>query len=440
DAPVWLEGKMVGVVCHEHVGPPRQWTPEEERFASSVADFASLTLEAHQRWEAEQALRKAHDELETRVEQRTAQLARMNVAYRDEINERRQAQDALAARLQYEEGLAACSKTLLTESDSVNALGEALHHLLQASQASGVYLFENFEDEKDGLCMRQTYDVSADTFSADRGELPLPLSVVSGLLASPWALPPTLADPSLRHVPYRRVERWRPELSAGNPVGGPVATLPGPEREFLASLKVRSLLALPIFVEGAWYGFMGFMDTERERNWSKEDILSLKTAAEMVGVYIGRKRAAEALRLSEARFRTLVENANDLIFSMKPDGTLTYLSPKFTDATGYEVSEFLGKSLITLMHPEEQQPAQDWLAHGIGAGERFSGYEGRFLHKKGDWRWFVSTASVLGDEEGKPREIIGIFHDITRMKQFVQELALANQELRDAQSQLVQSE
>jgi GAF domain-containing protein len=44
DAPIWLEGRMVGVICNEHVGAPRTWTPEEERFAASVADFASLTL------------------------------------------------------------------------------------------------------------------------------------------------------------------------------------------------------------------------------------------------------------------------------------------------------------------------------------------------------------------------------------------------------------
>jgi two-component system NtrC family sensor kinase len=426
DAPIWLEGKMVGVACHEHVGPARQWTPEEERFAASVADFASLTLEAHQRWEAEQALRKAHDELETRVEQRTAQLARMNVAYRDEINERRQAQEQLAARLQYEEGLAACSKTLLTASDSVSSLGEALSHLLQASRASGVYIFENFEDPKDGLCMRQTYDVCADTFSAEQAP------------AAP--LPMTFADPSLQHVPYRKLQRWREELAAGNPVGGVVDSLPAAEREFLSSRNVRSFVALPLFVEGAWYGFMGFMDTAEERSWSKEDIRSLKTAAEMVGFYIGRKRAAEALRLSEERFRSLVENANDIIFSMEADGTLTYISPKFTEAMGYEVSEFLGKSLIPLMHPDDQERARAWLESGMESGERFSGYEHRFRHRNGDWLWFISTASVLLDEEGKPRQIIGISHDITRMKQVAEDLAHANHELRDAQAQLVQSE
>lgn len=41
DAPIWLDGEMVGVVCHEHVGTPRQWALEEQNFAGSIADLVS---------------------------------------------------------------------------------------------------------------------------------------------------------------------------------------------------------------------------------------------------------------------------------------------------------------------------------------------------------------------------------------------------------------
>jgi PAS domain S-box-containing protein len=414
DAPIWLEGRMVGVVCNEHVGPARTWTPEEERFAASVADFASLTLEAHQRFRVEQDLRAAHDELEMRVEQRTEQLARMNVAYRDEIVERRLAQEALAVRLRYEEGLAACSKTLLTESDSGSALADALRHLLLASEASGVYLYENFEDPEEGLSMREVY-----ALAAPGHEVPEKLPIA---------------------IPYKGLSHWRSQLSSGSSVGGVVSSLPENERAFLASFNVLSILALPLFVDGSWHGFLGFLDIEREREWSKEDTRSLETAAEMVGVYLGRKRAAEALRLSEERFRSLVENANDVIFSMRPDGSLTYLSPKFTDATGYAVEDVLGKTLFPMMHPEDQGRARNWLLHGLESGERFSGYEYRFRHKDGAWRWWVATASVLHDDEGRPREIIGVSHDFTRMKEVLEDLGRANRELRETHSQLVQSE
>ena len=61
----------------------------------------------------------------------------------------------------YEEGLAACSKTLLTESESGTALADALLQLLSASEASGVYLYENFEDPEEGLSMRPVLEISA---------------------------------------------------------------------------------------------------------------------------------------------------------------------------------------------------------------------------------------------------------------------------------------
>lgn len=45
DVPFWLEGKMVGVVCHEHVGPPRTWNSDEETFAYLMSNLVVLALE-----------------------------------------------------------------------------------------------------------------------------------------------------------------------------------------------------------------------------------------------------------------------------------------------------------------------------------------------------------------------------------------------------------
>ncbi len=56
-ASLRLGGRMVGVICHEHVGPTRRWRAEEEHFAGSMGDFASLALETWERRRAEEALR-----------------------------------------------------------------------------------------------------------------------------------------------------------------------------------------------------------------------------------------------------------------------------------------------------------------------------------------------------------------------------------------------
>jgi transcriptional regulator with GAF, ATPase, and Fis domain len=45
DVPIWVDGKMVGVVCHEHVGPQRLWNSDEESFAYLMANFVALAME-----------------------------------------------------------------------------------------------------------------------------------------------------------------------------------------------------------------------------------------------------------------------------------------------------------------------------------------------------------------------------------------------------------
>ncbi|HEY5807359.1 MAG TPA: GAF domain-containing protein, partial [Povalibacter sp.] len=57
DAPIYVQGKVVGVVCHEHVGPPRPWTGAEADFASAVADNIARLYQEYERGHAQTALR-----------------------------------------------------------------------------------------------------------------------------------------------------------------------------------------------------------------------------------------------------------------------------------------------------------------------------------------------------------------------------------------------
>ena len=63
DVPIRLHGRMVGAICHEHIGLPREWTLEEQDFAASIADTISLQLEAEERRKAEEALERANKNL-----------------------------------------------------------------------------------------------------------------------------------------------------------------------------------------------------------------------------------------------------------------------------------------------------------------------------------------------------------------------------------------
>jgi PAS domain S-box-containing protein len=61
DAPVWVRGEVVGVLCHEHTGPPRDWSAEEIDFVSALAAMVSLALEESSRTHSEHLLRESEE-------------------------------------------------------------------------------------------------------------------------------------------------------------------------------------------------------------------------------------------------------------------------------------------------------------------------------------------------------------------------------------------
>jgi two-component sensor histidine kinase len=72
DAPIRAGGRLTGIICHEHVGPPRRWTLEDQAFAGSMADFVAIALQAGERRQAEERRVLMLQELNHRVKNNLA--------------------------------------------------------------------------------------------------------------------------------------------------------------------------------------------------------------------------------------------------------------------------------------------------------------------------------------------------------------------------------
>ena len=147
----------------------------------------------------------------------------------------------------------------------------------------------------------------------------------------------------------------------------------------------------------------------------------------------GRKRAEEELDKSEERFRSFVENANDVVFSLSREGTFTYVSPSWTDAFGYELAETIGKPFAVFVHPDDVAGCFAFLQRVLESGEKQSGVEYRVLHKSGEWIWYAANGSLLQGPAENEVSFLGIGRDITERKRAEAERETLERQLLHAQ-------
>jgi signal transduction histidine kinase len=136
DSPIWLAGRLVGVMCHEHLGVTRPWAPWEQLVSGTFADVASMILGSAERAVQARSLAEYGSKLETLVNERTQRLheeQRLREAERTQLLERERAarQEAEAASRAKDEFLAMLGHELRnplapirTALDVMRSLGE----------------------------------------------------------------------------------------------------------------------------------------------------------------------------------------------------------------------------------------------------------------------------------------------------------------------------
>jgi len=158
----------------------------------------------------------------------------------------------------------------------------------------------------------------------------------------------------------------------------------------------------------------------------EENFILKQRIRELEESEIDRRQTEEALQESKEKYRALIENSHDIIYSISPEGVFTYISPSCTILLGYRVTQVIGRPFQQFIHPGDAGEVEILLRQMMETGQRQNVVQYRVKHMDGSYRWYMSRGNPIRNEEGTFVGYQGITRDITEQK-------LAEEALRDSE-------
>lgn len=316
----------------------------------------------------EELLRRAHDELEHRVQQRTQELEQANSTLRTEIAQRQRAQEQL--QLLYEiAGSHAAKLDAVIESIPDAVFFGSAQRMTRCNSAA--LRFANVTSLRE-LNRRLR-----------RGKLEY-----------------TLRRP-LHTTPLPRQEEPFSRALRGEIVFEELLLRRNAREE---ELLVRTVAA-PIYPEHPSLGVVAIVSDLTER-----------------------KHVEDALRTSEERFRLMAATIPNIIFTTRADLTTEYVNERFTQYTGLPQHAAYDWGWCQIVHPDDLQRSIDRTRHCEQTGIPYE-VEHRLRNRVGNYRWFVSRAIPIRNAQGETIQWFGCSTDIDDLKRAEEELQQLNETL-----------
>ena len=204
-------------------------------------------------------------------------------------------------------------------------------------------------------------------------------------------------------------------------------------------MPITRVLNVPVF-DGSTLVVLAGVGNKKD-NYNDSDVRQLKLLMDGMYRILQRKKADDALRESERRYRFLADNAADAIWILTlSDFRFSYASPSIEQILGYSPEQYktmnLGSNMTRdgakLIHSVISEELKQDDREGVDAN-RQRNIEAQVCKKDGSWIWVEVSARFLRDKNGTPDRILGITRDISKRKDLEQKLLQTNADLRLAQ-------
>ncbi|MDR2927995.1 MAG: PAS domain S-box protein [Cytophagaceae bacterium] len=256
--------------------------------------------------------------------------------------------------------------------NSEEAVGTALNEIGEYVNVSRTYIFEKTAD---GTLVDNTHEWCSEGVKPEKN--------------------------NLQSVPYEYLSRWFSIFESGKIIcTSDIYTLTPIEVEKLEPQGIKSILVLPLIIEGKIYGFVGFDECRTNRVWADAEVELLQNLSRIISDTVRRFRSEEAVRLSQKTMRTVLDNVEGIMYVSSFDtDEILFANRTIKDEMGIEVQ---GKKCWEIFHKGQNGPCNfcpkpklNGMLPGMGASYRWQHLNNR------QGRWYECTDSVIEWIDGK---------------------------------------
>ncbi len=362
DAPIRIEGRVVGALCVEHCGPPRTWSTSDTLLVSSLADMAAIALQTDRSAGAEREL-----------DRRTRLL----------------------------QSLAMLSRAMLTVDSWESAVGAVVHGIGPASSADRCYFFARHPSPQGGQdVVSHKHEWCADGIHSE------------------------LANPQLQNMPFADFfPRWAASFDKGESISGAVRTFPPTEQAILTPQGILSIVILPVMVANRWVGAIGFDSCRSERLWQRYEIDLLTTIAGDLGRSLEQWETKRALQTKEVHYESVVEVLAEGVIVADQRGRFTRSNANASRILGLSAAQLQSADLNSngwdvIREDGSRMPNHDFPAiRTLQNGEPCTGTIMGVRRPDGDRCWIsVNTRPLRDPGASEVTSVVISFVDITESR------------------------
>jgi|Deesub1362B_J571_1020462.scaffolds.fasta_scaffold01641_5 PAS domain S-box-containing protein len=203
----------------------------------------------------------------------------------------------------------------------------------------------------------------------------------------------------------------------------------GKLRSVILREGIHAMGFIPLVYQGKLLGkFMSYYN--KPHRFSEEEVQLAQTIASHIAFVIERKRAEEALRESEEKYRELFENANDLIVVFNIDGVIEDVNRAVEETVGLSRDKIVGRRVADFIHPDFHNELRERVALMLkikSSPESFQEY--RIVDAKGRTIWVEARGRPIL-KNGEVVGIQAIMRDITQRKRAEEALRESEEKYR----------